>query len=66
MSSIDIRALEAETTPGMNQNSYSLVRHVAATVLYVAFAVYLYQPRFGAFTGWQWLLPVNACASREA
>jgi hypothetical protein len=45
----------------MNQSSYSRVRHIAAAVLYVAFAVYLYQPRFGAFTGWQWLLPVNAC-----
>jgi len=34
---------------------------VAAAVLYGVFAVYLYQPYFGAFTRWQWLLPVNAC-----
>jgi len=39
------------------------MRHIAATVLYVAFAVYLYQPRFGTLTGWQWLLPVNACVA---
>ncbi len=38
-----------------------MTRHVAAAVMYVAFAVYLYQPRFGAFAGWQWLLPLNAC-----
>jgi hypothetical protein len=34
---------------------------VAAAVLYGLFAVYLYQPYFGAFTRWQWLLPANAC-----
>ena len=47
----------------MNQNSRSLVRHIAAAVLYVAFAIYLYQPRFAAFAGWQWLLPANACVA---
>jgi len=47
----------------MNQNSYSLARHLVAVALYTAFAIYLYQPRFGTFTGWQWLLPVNACAA---
>jgi hypothetical protein len=35
----------------------------AAALLYVAFAVYLYWPRFGGFTGWQWLLPANACVA---
>jgi hypothetical protein len=34
-----------------------------ATALYGGFAIYLYQPYFGNFTGWQWLLPVNACAA---
>lgn len=34
-----------------------------ATALYVAFAIYLYQPYFGRFETWQWLLPVNACAA---
>lgn len=47
----------------MNQNSYSPARHVTATVLYLAFAIYLYQPRFGSFARWQWLLPVNACVA---
>ncbi|MCU0914294.1 MAG: hypothetical protein MUC88_07015 [Planctomycetes bacterium] len=28
--------------------------------MYGAFAVYLYRPHFGGFTGWQWLLPLNA------
>ncbi len=34
---------------------------LAATALYVAFAVYLYRPHFGQFTTWQWLLPVSTC-----
>ncbi len=36
---------------------------VTAAALYGAFAVYLYQPHFAGFTGWQWLLPLNACAA---
>ncbi len=47
----------------MNRDPRSIVRHLVATALYVAFAVYLYQPRFGAFTGWQWLVPVNSCVA---
>jgi len=31
-----------------------------AAVLYAAFAIYLYRPHSGDFTGWQWLLPVSA------
>jgi hypothetical protein len=31
--------------------------------LYGAFAVYLYQPHFEGFTGWDWLLPASACAA---
>ncbi len=47
----------------MNQDPRSIIRHLVAAALYVAFAVYLYQPRFGVFTGWQWLVPVNACVA---
>ena len=47
----------------MNQNSRNLVPHIAAVALYLAFAGYLYQPRFGQFAGWQWLLPMNACVA---
>ncbi len=36
---------------------------VTAAALYGLFAVYLYQPHFAGFTGWQWLLPVSACAA---
>jgi hypothetical protein len=45
----------------MDQNSRSLVSPIAAAVAYLAFAIYLYQPQFAQFAGWQWLLPVNAC-----
>jgi hypothetical protein len=31
-----------------------------AAALFAAFAVYLYRPHFGGFTGCQWLLPVSA------
>jgi len=34
-----------------------------AVALYGAFAAYLYQPYFGRFTAWHWLLPVNALAA---
>jgi hypothetical protein len=44
----------------MNQNSRSATLPIAAAVLYVIFAIYLYQPRFAGFSRWQWLLPVNA------
>jgi hypothetical protein len=47
----------------MNQDPRSIVRHVVAAAVYIAFAVYLYQPRFAVFTGWQWLIPVNACVA---
>jgi len=36
---------------------------LTAAALYGLFAVYLYQPHFGGFTGRQWLLPLNACAA---
>jgi len=36
---------------------------LTAPALYGVFAIYLYQPHFGGFTGWQWLLPVNAWAA---
>ncbi len=45
----------------MNHDLRDLGRHFVATALYVAFAVYLYQPRFATFAGWQWLIPVNCC-----
>jgi len=45
----------------MNEHSRSLVPHIAAAALYTAFAIYLYQPQFGQFAGWQWLWPLNAC-----
>ncbi|MEN6427724.1 MAG: hypothetical protein ABFE13_20405 [Phycisphaerales bacterium] len=47
----------------MNQDPRSILRHLIATALYVAFAIYLYQPRFAVFTGWQWLVPVNTCVA---
>ncbi len=48
----------------MDRNSYSLwAWHFIAAALYAAFAIYLYQPRFAQFSGWQWLLPVNACVA---
>jgi hypothetical protein len=34
--------------------------HLAALVLYVAFAAYLYQPYFGTLVRWQWLMPLSA------
>lgn len=48
----------------MDRNSHSnIISHVVAAILYVAFAGYLYYPRFGQLTGWLWLLPVNACVA---
>jgi len=37
-----------------------LLWHIGAAVLFVAFAGYLYLPRFRTFESWQWLLPANA------
>ncbi|HNS19865.1 MAG TPA: hypothetical protein PKH24_05170 [Sedimentisphaerales bacterium] len=45
----------------MNSAPRTIVRHLIAAALYVALAVYLYQPRFATFTDWQWLIPVNSC-----
>jgi len=39
----------------------AISRSPAAALLYAAFAVYLYWPHLGDFTGWDWLLPVSAC-----
>jgi len=36
---------------------------LTAPALYGLFAIYLYQPHVDGFTGWQWLLPVNACVA---
>jgi hypothetical protein len=42
-------------------------RHLNTTIVaigvYVAFAVYLYQPYFKTFSGWQWLVPINLSAA---
>jgi hypothetical protein len=40
-----------------------LIRHIAAAILFVAFAGYLYLPRSSQLDGWQWLLPANACVA---
>jgi hypothetical protein len=34
---------------------------IAAMIIYVGFAVYLYQPHFNTFTNLQYLIPVNIC-----
>jgi hypothetical protein len=47
----------------MNQSPRNVTWHVVAAILYAAFAVYLYWPHFDGFTGWEWLLPGNACAA---
>jgi len=36
---------------------------VLSAGLYIAFAIYLYYPHFGGFSGAQWLYAVNACAA---
>jgi hypothetical protein len=41
----------------------SVAWHFVAAALYAAFAVYLYQPHLADLMGWQWLLPINACAA---
>jgi hypothetical protein len=40
-----------------------LVRFVIAAMIYVLFAVYLYQPYFRNFAGVQYFLPVNVCVA---
>lgn len=37
------------------------VKFITATAIYVAFALYLYQPHFAKFNTLQYLLPVNSC-----
>lgn len=44
----------------MSRYPQNLLYSLLAIVLYGVFAVYLYQPYFGRFTTWNWLLPVNA------
>lgn len=45
----------------MSRSSLNLIWLIFAAALYGGFAVHLYRPYFGAFTLWQWLLPVSAC-----
>ncbi|MEN6334407.1 MAG: hypothetical protein ABFE01_09115 [Phycisphaerales bacterium] len=47
----------------MDQNPRQIAWHVGATILFVAFAGYLYFPRSSQFAGWQWLLPINTCVA---
>jgi hypothetical protein len=39
----------------------TLGKSVAAAVVYIGFAIYLYQPHFNTFTRLQFLIPVNVC-----
>jgi hypothetical protein len=41
--------------------SKRLSKFAAATAIYIAFAIYLYQPYFKHFDVWQYLLVVNTC-----
>ncbi len=44
----------------MSRYPHNLPYLLLAMALYGAFAVYLYQPYFGRFTMWHWLLPISA------
>ncbi|MGD8786673.1 MAG: hypothetical protein PVJ60_04550, partial [Phycisphaerales bacterium] len=44
----------------MRTRKYSFVKFFAAALIYIAFALYLYQPYLKNFNRWQWLLIVNA------
>jgi hypothetical protein len=46
-------------SPIRNHRS-GIVRCAVAAILYVAFAVYLYQPHFDTFQQWRWLVPLCA------
>jgi hypothetical protein len=41
----------------------AIPRLVLAGALYITFAVYLYYPHFGGFSGAQWVFAMNACAA---
>jgi len=41
----------------MSRDSQNLLASIVATVIYGAFAYYLYEPYFSRFTRWQWFLP---------
>ena len=45
----------------MSIKQRSSIRFLAAAIIYVAFAVYLYQPYFKNFGRWQYLFAVNVC-----
>ncbi len=47
----------------MSSHSKNLSYLLLATVLYIAFAIFLYQPHFATFSAWQWLLLVNSVAA---
>jgi hypothetical protein len=55
----------ATATPGrrraIRNHQSEITSLLAAVILDALFAAYLYQPHIAGFTGWQWLLPVNAC-----
>jgi hypothetical protein len=36
------------------------IRHAVAAIVYIAFAIYLYQPYVPTFQQWRWLIPLNA------
>jgi hypothetical protein len=53
----------ASTQSAIRNHQSAIPPFALAAALYIAFAVYLYYPHFGAFSGAQWLFAVNACAA---
>jgi len=51
----------APTQSAIRDPKSAIPRFALAAALYIAFAVYLYYPHFGGFSGAQWLFAVNAC-----
>jgi hypothetical protein len=48
------------TQSAIRNHPFAIAKHVAAAVLFIAFAAYLYQPHFAAFQQWRWLVPLSA------
>lgn len=45
----------------VSRRTQNLIELIAASVVYIAFVVYLYRPYFDGFTSRQWLLPAGVC-----